>query len=109
MLDADRLKDLFVALVREVVATTRESGADARAIAVCSEIDERCGFVVEIADVRRVYGADADDDAEAWLSADESNARATDAATGIVLSTTRHAALGRIARVEIPAARLDRS
>ena len=100
-IDAARWRELFVALVREVLAKTRDTGAYARALAIHTEIDERGSVVVEVADLRRVWATDA----EAWLAADESNARATDAATGIVLSTTTHPAFGRLARIEIPPAR----
>ena len=98
-----------MALVREVLAKTRDTGAYARAIAIHTEVDERGNVVVEVADLRRVWIADAEEaarthteDAEAWLAADETNARATDAATGIVLSATTHPAFGRLARIEIP-------
>jgi hypothetical protein len=111
-LDADRLKDLFVLLVRDVLVTTPQNGAYARAVAVHTEVDARGWVVIEIADVRRVWAEDAEDairshleDADAWLASEETNARATDAATGIVLCTTTHPSFGRLARIEIPRAR----
>jgi hypothetical protein len=110
-LDAERLKDLFVVIARDVLVTTPSEGAYARAIAVHTELDARGNVVVEIADVRRVWAEDAEEairshleDTEAWLASEETNARATDAATGIVLSTTTHLAFGRLARIEIPQA-----
>jgi hypothetical protein len=110
-LDAERLKDLFVVIARDVLVTTPHGGPYARAIAVHTELDARGNVVVEIADVRRVWAEDAEEairshleDTEAWLASEETNARATDAATGIVLSTTTHLAFGRLARIEIPQA-----
>ena len=107
--DPERLRDVVASMLAAVAMTMADAGPCAHALVTHTEVDRlRARVVVEVADLRRVWiGGDETPavGADHRPADGEVHARASDAATGVVLSVATHPAFGRVARLEIPLAR----